>query len=353
MDEIPFLDDLPLVDLHRHLDGNVRLSTILDVSRQYGLPLPAETVEGLRAFIQVEEPIPSLPEFFKRFALLQQTFVSYEAIYRIARENLEDAAAEGLDYVELRFSPLFMAAVHHLSPLEITRAVCRALEEASDLPIQANLIVIMSRQFGPEGCLAELEAALEMAGRGVVAVDLAGDEAGYPGHLFVEHFRRARGAGLHVTAHAGEAAGPESVRQAVEGLGAERLGHAVRAAEDPALLDLLAERGIAVESCLTSNLQTLTVPSLAEHPLPVFLRRGIRVTLNTDDPIISGIDLAHEYGLLQRGLGLTPQEVRQVRLNGTAAAFLSPSEKQVLLARARQRGVSGYSRDSLVQGGQT
>lgn len=330
------LDDLPLVDLHRHLDGNVRLQTVWEVARKKGLPLPAESPEGLRPFVQVSEPIPSLPEFFKRFALLQQTFVDYETVYRVARENLEDAVAEGLDYVELRFSPLFMAEVHHLKPLEITRAICQAVSDSTDLPIRANLIVIMSRQFGPLGCQEELEAALAWAGRGVVALDLAGDEAGYPGHLFVEHFRRARAAGLHTIAHAGEAAGPESVRQAVEELGAERLGHAVRAAEDPALLDLLAERGIAVESCLTSNLQTLTVRTLIEHPLPRFLRHGIRVTLNTDDPAVSGIDLPHEYCLLQE-MGLTTEEVRRIRLNGVEAAFLSPEEKLALLEQARRR----------------
>ena len=337
MPETMLLDDLPLVDLHRHLDGNVRLETILDVAHQHGLPLPAGTVEGLRPHIQVQEPIPSLPKFFERFALLQQTFVDYATVYRVARENLEDALEEGLDYVELRFSPLFMAAVHHLNPLEIARTICQAVQEATDLPIRANLIVIMSRQFGAEGCRVELEAALALAGRGVVAVDLAGDEAGYPGDFFVKHFQRARSAGLHTTAHAGEAVGPESVRQAVEGLGVERLGHAVRAAEDPALLDLMAERGIAVESCLTSNLQTMTVRSLSEHPLPLFLRKGIRVTLNTDDPVISGIDLPHEYGLLQQGLGLTPQEVRQVRLNGLEAAFLDAGERQDLRTSAWQR----------------
>lgn len=337
MNDSSSLNDLPLVDLHRHLDGNVRLSTILEVAREEGLPLPADTVEGLRPYVEVQEPIPSLPAFFQRFALLQQTFVDYDRVYRVARENLEDAIAEGIDYVELRFSPRFMAAPHDLDPLEIARTICRALDEASDLSIQANLIVIMSRQFGPEGCLSELEAALAMAGRGVVAVDLAGDEAGYPGSLFVEHFQRARAAGLHTTAHAGEAAGPESVRQAVEELGVERLGHAVRAAEDPTLLDLLARRQIAVESCLTSNLQTLTVRTLEEHPLPLFLRRGIPVTLNTDDPVISGIDLPHEYRLLEE-LDLTPQEIRLVRLNGVKAAFLRPEERRALLLQARQRG---------------
>jgi adenosine deaminase len=329
-----FLDDLPLVDLHRHLDSTVRPATVLDIAHQHGIALPAETPEELRPYIQIDRPVSSLPEFFKRFDLLLRILVDYDAVYRVARENLEIAASEGIDYVELRFSPLFMATTHRLDPTEITRTICRAVHEATDLPIRANLIVIMSRQFGPEGCLPELEAAMACAGRGVVALDLAGDEANYPGHLFVEHFRRARTVGLHTIAHAGEAAGPESVRQAVEELGAERIGHAVHAVEDPAVMDLLAGRGIAVESCLTSNLQTVTVRSLQEHPLPIFLRRGICVTLNTDDPGISAIDLPHEYSLLGQ-LALTAEEVRQVRLNGVLASFLGPAEKQDLLLECR------------------
>lgn len=339
MGEYSFLDDLPLVDLHRHLDSTVRPATILDLARQHGIAMPADSAEGLRPYIQIDEPVNSLPEFFQRFDLLLRVLVDYDAVYRVARENLEIAAAEGIDYVELRFSPLFMATVHHLDPVEIARTVCRAVTEASDLPIRAQLIVILSRQFGPEGGRVELEAALRTAGHGVVAIDLAGDEARYPGQLFIEHFRQARAAGLHTIAHAGEAAGPESVRQAVQELGAERVGHAVRAVDDPTVMELLAERDVAVESCLTSNLQTRTVRSLQEHPLPAFLRRGIRVTLNTDDPGISAIDLPHEYGLLPQ-LRLTPAEIRQVRLNGVLASFLDPAEKRALLGR-RSRAPRG------------
>jgi len=337
------LDDLPLVDLHRHLDSTARPATVLEIARQHGISMPADTPEGLRPWMQIDQPVATLPEFFQRFDLLLRIFVDYDAIYRVARENLEIAIEEGIDYVELRFSPLFMATVHHLDPTKITRTICRAVREATDLPIRANLIVIMSRQFGPEGCEAELEAALACIGEGVIALDLAGDEANYPGELFVEHFRRAHAAGLHTIAHAGEAAGPASVRQAVEELGAERIGHAVRAVEDPAVVTLLAERGIAVESCLTSNLQTLTVPALQEHPLPIFLRQGICVTLNTDDPGISAIDLPHEYGLLEQ-LPLTPAELRQVQLNGIRAAFLSPEEKRSLLSRRISGGATANNR---------
>ena len=248
---------------------------------------------------------------------------------------MEDAAREGIDYIELRFSPYFMAETHGLDPFGVAEAVCDGVEEAQkELPVRAKLIGIMSRTYGPDTCWIELEAALRYRERGIVALDLAGDEANFPGELFVEHFRRAREGGLHVIAHAGEAAGPESVRQAVLELQVERVGHAVHAVEDEATMELLLERRIAIESCPTSNVQTSTVPSYREHPLPTFLRRGLLVTLNTDDPSISGIDLAHEYRVVQEEMGLTEAELRKLRENALEAAFLTPEERAELLSRA-------------------
>jgi adenosine deaminase len=191
----------------------------------------------------------------------------------------------------------------------------------------------MSRHLGEERCMEELEAAIVHQHAGIVAVDLAGDEANFPGTRFRRHFERARAAGFRITVHAGEAAGPESVRQAIEELGAERLGHAVHAVEDPKLLDLIAERRIAIESCPTSNVQTTTVAGYAAHPLPLFLRRGLLVTLNTDDPGISAIDLPHEYRVARDALGLTADELRRLQANGVQAAFLSDGERAALIRR--------------------
>lgn len=326
---------IPLVDLHRHLDGNVRLATVLEVGRAHGVRLPADTVEGLRPFGQVQGVAPSLMDFIAKFELLKLAFVDEDAIARIAEENIEDAHAEGVAYVELRLSPAFMGEKYGLSPERVLRACCRGVRAGTArLPVRASLIGIMSRHLGEETCWAELEAAIACMGEGVVAIDLAGDEANFPGTRFVRHFRRAREAGLRVTVHAGEAAGPESVRQAVEELGAERIGHGVRAIEDPAVMALLRERGVAVEQCPTSNLQTSTVPSYAAHPLPQFLRQGLLVTLASDDPGISAIDLPHEYRVARDQLGLSPAELRQLQRNGVAAAFLSDDEKQALLAGA-------------------
>jgi adenosine deaminase len=321
----------PLVELHRHLDGNVRLETVIDLARQNKVDLPADTVEGIRPWVQIVGKEPSLMDFIAKFEMLRRVMVDYDAVRRIVRENLEDAVREGIDYVELRFSPAFMAEYHGLDTLAVAEAACDALEEAHGLPVKAKLIGIISRHYGPERGWTELEAAIRGRDRGIVALDLAGDEAGFPGDLFVDHFRRAREAGLRVIAHAGEAAGADSVRQAVLGLGAERIGHGVRSIEDPAVLDLLLERGIPLEVCPTSNVQTSTVPDYASHPLPALLARGLAVTLNTDDPSISGIDLAHEYRIAREELGLGEDDLRKMQENAVAAAFLTQEERADLL----------------------
>jgi adenosine deaminase len=323
----------PLVELHRHLDGNVRIETVLDLARQHGLELPAWTVEGLRPHVQITEREPSLVHFIAKFALLRRAMADYDAVRRIVRENLEDAAQDGIDYIELRFSPYFMGEEHGLDTFGVVDAVCDALEEArGKIPVRAKLIGIISRHYGPETGRIELAAAIRGRDRGVVALDLAGDEANFPGELFVRHFQEAREAGLRTIAHAGEAAGAASVRQAVLELGAERIGHGIRAVEDPTVLDLLAERRVPLEVCPTSNLHTSTVPDYRSHPLPALLRRGIACTLNTDDPSISAIDLAHEYRVADEELGLSPAEIRRMQETAVEAAFLTPAERAELLA---------------------
>jgi adenosine deaminase len=325
----------PLVELHRHLDGNVRTATVLDLARQHGLELPAWTVEELTPYVQITEREPSLVHFIAKFALLRRVMADYDAVRRIVRENLEDAAREGIDYIELRFSPYFMGEEHGLDTFGVVEAACDALEEArGTIPVRAKLIGIISRHYGPEIGRIELAAAIRGRERGVVALDLAGDEAHFPGELFVRHFQEAREAGLRTIAHAGEAAGAGSVRQAVLGLGAERIGHGIRAAEDAAVLDLLAERRIPLEVCPTSNLHTSTVRDYRSHPLPALLRRGLAVTLNSDDPSISGIDLAHEYRVAAGELGLSEAEIRRLQETAVAAAFLTPEERAGLLAAA-------------------
>ncbi len=328
---------LPLIDLHRHLDGSVRLQTILDLGREHHLPLPAGDIEGLRPHVQAmgcpaAGNLPGVMAFIAKFRWMTEVMVDYPACRRIAYEAVQDAWREGLDYVELRFSPWFMAETHHLDPAGVVEAVVDGVAAAKrDLPMRANLIGILSRTYGPETAWSELAALLRFRDH-IVAVDLAGDEANWPGALFVEHISRARSAGLEITIHAGESAGPESIWQAIRQLGASRIGHAVSAIQDPALLDYLASNRIGVEVSLTSNVQTSTVPDYASHPVRHLVERGILVTLNTDDPGISNIDLRHEYDIAAPAAGLTASQIRQVQENALTVAFLKAGEKHVLLS---------------------
>ncbi len=325
----------PLIDLHRHLDGSVRLETILDLGRKHNLPLPAWDIEGLRPHVQVTEPQPGVMAFIAKFQWMTGVLVDYDACRRIAYENVEDAQREGIHYIELRFSPWFMAEPHGLDPAGVVEAVIDGVRAgARDTGVHVNLIGILSRTYGPETAWQELQALLTYQDD-IVALDLAGDEANWPGDLFVPHFKKARDVGWQITVHAGEAAGPESVWQAIHDLGAQRIGHAVRATEDPSLLDYMAEHGIGIEVNLTSNVQTSTVSDYHSHPLRLFLERGLLATINTDDPGISGIDLPHEYEVAAPRAGLTPEQTRQAQRNALEVAFLSAEEKQALVNRIR------------------
>ncbi len=329
--------NLPLTDVHRHLDGNIRAQTILDLGRQFNLSLPASTLETLLPHVQVTSNEPDLVSFLSKLDWGVKVLASLEACRRVAYENVEDAARNGLHYVELRFSPRYMAMTHQLPVDGVVEAVIAGVKEGcKDFNVEARLIGIMSRTFGEAACEEELNALLAHRD-GITALDLAGDELGFPGTLFLDHFTRARDAGWRITVHAGEAAGPESIWQAIRELGAERIGHGVKAVEDPALMDFLAEKRIGIESCLTSNIQTSTVASLAQHPLKTFLQHGVLASLNTDDPAVQGIDIQHEYHIAAPAAGLTAAQIRQAQINGLEMAFLSASEKQALIARV-QRG---------------
>lgn len=330
---------LPLIDLHRHLDGSVRLETIIDLGRRHNLPLPAWDVEGLRPYVQVTEPQPGVMVFIEKFKWMTGILVDYDACRRIAYENVCDAQREGLDYVELRFSPVFMSKAHNLAPAGIVEAVIDGVQAGErDFCVHVNLIGILSRTYGVEESQKELQALLTHR-EYLVALDLAGDEANWPADLFKEHFRQARDAGWHITAHAGESAGPASIWQALRTLGAQRIGHGVRAVDDPALMDYLRDHAIGIEASLTSNIQTSTVANYASHPLRRFLEYELMATINTDDPGISAIDINYEYTVAAPAAGLTPEMIRQAQRNALEVAFLTPNEKSHLLRqKARQTG---------------
>ncbi|MFK7802515.1 MAG: adenosine deaminase [Anaerolineae bacterium] len=324
---------LPFIDLHRHLDGSVRIETILELGIQHNQPLPAFELELLRPFVQVSEPQPGLLAFFEKFKWQTIILVDYEACYRIAYENVIDARNEGIDYIELRFSPWFMALAHQLDPVGVTEAVVAGVQAAArDADISVNLIGIISRTFGADKGQKELDALLTQRDH-IVALDLAGDEINFPGELFISHFKQGRDAGWQITVHAGEATGAESIWQAINDLGATRIGHGMRAVEDEALLDYLVQHKIGLEVNLTSNLQTSVVSNYASHPLKQLLDYGVKATINSDDPGISAIDLPHEFNIAAPQAGLTTADIHQAQQNALDIAFLSKSERDQLLKK--------------------
>jgi adenosine deaminase len=323
---------LPLVDLHRHLEGSIRLETILALGQAHGVSLPATTPEDLRPHVQAMTPQPGLMSFIEKLDMSIRVLADLDACRRIAYECIEDAAGEGIDYIEIRFSPRYMATPHNLDPADVVAAVVDGVAAAvRDVgAIQANLIGILSRTFGIEACWEEFEALAAHATH-ITALDIAGDEAAWPAELFEAHFRRARQLGWAITAHAGEAAGPESIWTAIDRLGATRIGHGLRAIEDPALMNTLAEREIGIEISLTSNVQTSSVPSYADHPVKRYVTRGMKVTLNTDDPAVSRITLPDEYRIAAPAAGLSASQIRQAQRNGLDAAFISEATRLALL----------------------
>mgnify|MGYP002630398879 CR=1 FL=1 len=317
------MESLPKIDLHRHLDGNIRTATILDLGRQHGIELPGTDLESLRPYVSITEPAPGLVAFLEKFRWSIGVLADAEACRRIAFENVEDAKNEGLDYVELRFSPWFMAEAHGLNPQAVVEAVVAGIDEGrAAFGVKVALIGILSRTYGEDVAWKELEALFTCRSR-LTAVDLAGDEVNFPAGLFKKHFARVRDAGLHVTVHAGEAAGAESIWDAIRLLGAERIGHGIRAIEDPVLMDFLRERRIGLECCLTSNIQTSSVPDYASHPLRSLLEAGLLATINTDDPGISGIDLDYEFRTAAPAAGLIGAQIELARRNAVEIAFES------------------------------
>ncbi|MCG3736404.1 adenosine deaminase [Vibrio cincinnatiensis] len=328
--------NIPLTDLHRHLDGNIRTQTILELGKEFNIALPADNIEALTPYVQIVEAEPSLVAFLAKLDWGVAVLGDLNACRRVAYENVEDLVNAQIDYAELRFSPYYMAMKHQLPLHGVVEAVIDGVKAGiRDFGVSVNLIGIMSRTFGFQACQHELDAILSQKEH-FVAVDLAGDELGQPGDRFIEHFTQVRNANLHVTVHAGEAAGPESMWQAIQELGATRIGHGVKAIHDPKLMDYLAKHRIGIESCLTSNMQTSTVESLVQHPLKRFLEHGVVACLNTDDPAVEGIELPYEYEVAAPQAGLSQEQIHQAQINGLELAFLSDADKQALKAKVAQ-----------------
>ncbi|MDT0602170.1 adenosine deaminase [Thalassotalea castellviae] len=322
---------LPLIDLHRHLDGNIRAKTIWELAHKHEIVLPVEQFDDFIPYVQIIDSESNLLAFLQKLDWGVAVLKTLDDCKRIAYENVEDAFNAGINYAELRFSPYYMAKSHQLNTADVVAAVIDGVRLGmKDFDVKINLIGILSRTFGVEKCQHELNAILAHK-QAITAVDLAGDEYNFPGELFVEHFKQVTKADLQVTVHAGEAAGSESIWQAIQGLNANRIGHGVACQHDNKLMDYMRDNDIAIESCITSNYQTGTVTDIDNHPIKTFLANELLVCLNTDDPAVQNIELKHEFNLASSKLQLNDSQISQLQQNALNASFLSENEKQTLL----------------------
>ncbi|WP_308636829.1 adenosine deaminase [Paenibacillus silvisoli] len=327
---------LPKVDLHVHLDGSLRPETVLDIAAAEGIELPASDAAGLIPYMQVDDECRSLVEYLSKFDFTTRFLQSGAALERVAYETLAQAAAHNCRYIEVRFAPQLHTR-NGLHPEEAIHHVIEGLKRAEkDHDIVARAIAICMRNHNRESNLEVIEAAAKFEGRGLAAVDLAGDEASFPPELFRDVFALAHKRALPVTIHAGEAAGAENVYEAVKNLGASRIGHGVRLRENPAILQMMAERRIPLEMCPVSNIQTKAVADWDVYPIRDYFDQGLIITLNTDNPSVSGTDITREYRIVSEKFDFTDAELAAIIRNGANAAFLEESAKKALKQRIEQ-----------------
>ena len=325
------LFNLPKVDLHRHLEGSLRLSTLTDIAREHGVDLPSYDIDELRPYVQITDDPADFHIFLAKFRLLRRFYKTPEAVARVAYEAVADAAEDNIRYLELRFNPAALARTQGFSFEEVSDWVIEAVRRAqNDYPITVRLIATIVRDEGVDNARQIIEVALARQAYGLVGLDLAGDEVSFSAEPFVPLFHSARDAGMWVTVHAGEASGAENVRQAVLEMGAHRIGHGVRSIENSDVVRLLRDRGITLEVCPTSNMQTGVMHNFSHHPLRDLFLLGVRVTLNTDDPSVSDTTLTDEYLVALLTMGIRMNQLRTMMLNALRAAFLPDDERQKL-----------------------
>jgi len=333
---IEFFARLPKTDLHVHLDGSLRLETIIDLARQQNVQLPATDPDELKRTLRLGENYGSLVEYLKVFDCTLSVLQTEEALFRTAFELAEDAALENVRYMEVRYSPM----LHTRKGLRLTsviEAVLDGLRAAREkYGIESNIIVCGIRNISPESSLEMAELAVAYKGRGVVGFDLAGAEYDYPAKHHRSAFQLVRDNNINTTIHAGEAYGPESIAQAIHVCGAHRIGHGVRLRENGDLLHYINDHRIPLECCPSSNYQTGAVRSLASHPIKLYYNLGLRVTVNTDNRMVTDTTVTKELWLCHTQLGFTLKDIKSVLVAGFKSAFLPFHVKQQYVRRISQ-----------------
>jgi adenosine deaminase len=338
MDDAAYFHAIPKAELHLHLDGALRPRTVLELAKEGGVALPTGDVEKLKDFLEATDRTASLVEYIEYFQLPIAVLQSAPALERATYELCEDLNTDNVRYAEIRYGP-WLHTEQGLSLTDVIRAVLSGWAAGRKaFGLEGGIIVTALRDMPPAQNLSLAQVAGRFVSEGVVGFDLAGDEAGHPPILHEDAFRMARSLGLHLTIHAGEAAGPESVRQAIS-MGARRLGHGVRAEEDAEVLATIRELGIQLDMAPTSNAQTKAVRRLEDHPLKRFYETGIKVTISTDSPTVSHVTLTDEFTTAVRVLGCTREQVWAMNLQALDGGFAD----EVTRARLRREFVDAQA----------
>jgi adenosine deaminase len=330
------IERLPKTDLHVHLDGSLRLSTILELAEKQRIELPATNEDGLRKAMNLGQNCGSLVEYLKAFDVTLRVMQTEDSLTRIAFELAEDAAKENVRYMEVRYSPM----LHTRRGLKLTSVVEAVLEglraSQQKFGIESNVIICGIRNVSPESSLEMAELAVAYKNRGVVGFDLAGAEYDHPAKHHKHAFQLVRDNNINVTIHAGEAYGPESIAQAVHTCGAHRIGHGCRLREDGDLLHYINDHRIPLECCPSSNVQTGAIRDLASHPLKLYFNLGLRVTVNTDNRLVTDTTVSKELWLAHTQMGLSFSDLKQIVTSGFKSAFLPFHVKQQYLRRVTE-----------------
>ena len=327
-----FIRAMPKVELHVHMEGSIRPETFLTLAQRHGVPLPGDTVDALREWYNFTE--------FAHFITVYKTIASClrtpDDVELIAREFLTNQAEQNIIYSEVTYTPYIQFKNCGIGVREQLEAINRARAWAErELHVSMNLIIDIPRQVSATEGLIVAGWAIDGMSDGVIGFGLAGLEAGHPAEKHKEAFDRARSAGLRSVPHAGELAGPESIRSALRLLGAERIGHGITCLQDPDLVAELRDRQIPLEVCPTSNVCLKVAPSMDEHPLPHLIDSGLFVTLNSDDPPLFNTSLTGECLIAAKTFGFDREQIQELSLNSVRAAFLPEDQRRSLEERFR------------------
>ena len=324
---------LPKAELHCHLDGSLRIDTILRLALEQGVKLPSNNKSILESILVVKDDIGSLKEYLKKFDVILSILQTSDALTVTSYELAMDCWKDGIRYLEVRYCPE-LHTKNGMTLSDTVKAVKLGLRQAEkECGIITGIIICSLRNMSPLKSLELSKLAVKYKNKGIVGFDLAGIEENFPAKKHKEAFYLILNNNISTTIHAGEAFGPQSIHQAIHVCGAHRIGHGTRVCEDIDLLNYINDHRIPLEICLTSNTHTKSISSISKHPFKYYINEKVRVTLNTDNRLISNTSLSNEYEIAINNFNLNENEIRTIIINGFKSAFLPHNERRELIRR--------------------